>query len=101
MAPAHEITERLRLAQQGDRAALDEVFALVYDELHRLARAQRHRWRGDEALDTTALVHEAYLKLVGQEEVEWNDRGRHTDRRVLRPQLPHGRRPDRPLPQGV
>jgi RNA polymerase sigma factor (TIGR02999 family) len=75
MAPAHEITERLRLAQQGDRAALDEVFALVYDELHRLARAQRRRWSGDDTLDTTALVHEAYLKLVGQEETEWNDRG--------------------------
>jgi RNA polymerase sigma factor (TIGR02999 family) len=75
MAPAHEITERLRLARQGDRAALDEVFALVYEELHRLAHAQRRRWSGDDTLDTTALVHEAYLKLVGQEEPEWNDRG--------------------------
>jgi len=75
MAPAHEITERLRLAQQGDRAALDEVFALVYDELHRLAQSQRRRWSGDTTLDTTALVHEAYLKLVSQQDANWNDRG--------------------------
>jgi len=75
MAASHEITERLRLAQQGDRAALDEVFALVYDELHRLAQAQRRRWSGDSTLDTTALVHEAYLKLVGQPNASWNDRG--------------------------
>jgi RNA polymerase sigma factor (TIGR02999 family) len=75
MAASHEITERLRLAQQGDRAALDEVFTLVYDELHRLAQAQRRRWSGDSTLDTTALVHEAYLKLVGQPDAGWNDRG--------------------------
>jgi RNA polymerase sigma factor (TIGR02999 family) len=75
MAASHEITERLRLAQQGDRAALDEVFTLVYDELHRLAQAQRRRWSGASTLDTTALVHEAYLKLVGQPDAGWNDRG--------------------------
>ena len=75
MVPSHEITERLRLAQQGDRAALDEVFTLVYDELHRLAQAQRRRWSGDNTLDTTALVHEAYLKLTDQREVSWNDSG--------------------------
>lgn len=75
MAPTHEITERLRLAQQGDRAALDDVFALVYDELHRLAQAQRRRWSGDDTLDTTALVHEAYLKLVDQSQASWKDSG--------------------------
>ena len=75
MVPSHEITERLRLAQQGDRTALDEVFNLVYDELHRLAQAQRRRWSGDDTLDTTALVHEAYLKLVDQKGASWNDSG--------------------------
>jgi RNA polymerase sigma factor (TIGR02999 family) len=75
MDPSHEITERLRLARQGDRAALDEVFTLVYDELHRLAQTQRRRWSGDTTLDTTALVHEAYLKLVGRPDAGWNDRG--------------------------
>ncbi|MDH5196434.1 MAG: ECF-type sigma factor, partial [Gemmatimonadota bacterium] len=74
MASSPDITERLRLAQQGDRAALDEVFALVYDELRRLAQAQRRRWSGDTTLDTTALVHEVYLKLVDQEGAQWNDR---------------------------
>ena len=74
MAPEHDITERLRLAEAGDRAALDEVFSLVYAELHRLAQAQRRRWRGDTTLDTTSLVHEAYLKLMPQAEAGWNDR---------------------------
>ncbi|QOW25500.1 ECF-type sigma factor [Lysobacter sp. H23M47] len=45
----------------GDR---DEVFARVYGALHRIARHHRSRWRGNETLNTTALVHEAYLKLV-------------------------------------
>jgi len=46
----------------------------VYDELHRLAARQRGRWQGDETLDTTALVHEAYLKLAGQSAPEWQNR---------------------------
>lgn len=75
MASSHEITEQLRLAQEGDRQALDQVFSLVYDELHRQAQSQRRHWRGDYTLDTTALVHEAYLKLVGQADASWNDRG--------------------------
>jgi len=75
MTSSQDITERLRLARQGDRAALDEVFALVYDELHRLAQAQRRRWSGDTTLDTTALVHEVYLKFVDQAGGQWNDRG--------------------------
>lgn len=75
MGSPHEITERLRRAREGDRAALDQVFALVYDELHRLAHAQRRRWSGDTTLDTTSLVHEAYLKLRGQQDGVWRDRG--------------------------
>jgi len=74
MRSPQEITARLRAAEQGDRAAMDEVFAAVYDELHRRARAQRRRWSGDDTLDTTALVHEAYLKLVDQSQAQWNDR---------------------------
>jgi RNA polymerase sigma factor (TIGR02999 family) len=50
----------------GDRDALDELFELVYGELKQLARRQRRRWHGNDTLDTTALVHEAYVKLVGQ-----------------------------------
>ena len=48
----------------GDRRAFDELLPLVYRELHELARRQRRRWEGDETLTTTALVHEAYLRLV-------------------------------------
>ncbi len=75
MTSPADITQRLRRAQEGDRGAIDEVFGLVYDELHRLARSQRRRWSGDTTLGTTALVHEAYLKLMGQPDAAWNDRG--------------------------
>ncbi|GLC27779.1 ECF-type sigma factor [Roseisolibacter agri] len=55
----------------GDRAAFDALVPLVYDELRVLARRQRRRWRGDETLDTTALIHEAYLRLVDQPGPGW------------------------------
>jgi RNA polymerase sigma factor (TIGR02999 family) len=54
---------------EGDPAALNAVIALLYEELRALARRQRQRWRGDYTLDTTALVHEAYLKLVQQKRI--------------------------------
>ncbi len=60
--------------RDGDRSAFDKLFPLVYDELHGLARAQRRAWRGNETLDTTALLHEAYLKLVAQTNPDWEDR---------------------------
>ncbi len=53
----------------GDRGALDALFPLVYEELSRLAHQQRRRWDGDFTLTTTALVHEAYLKLAGQRQL--------------------------------
>ncbi len=61
--PSGEITLLLRAAQDGDRVAFDEVYRVVYDELRGLARAVRSRHRSD-TINTTALVHEAYLKLV-------------------------------------
>jgi len=60
------ITELLRAVERGDRDALDSLFPLVYDELSRLAHHQRRAWHGDLTLNTTAIVHEAYLKLVDQ-----------------------------------
>ena len=60
--------------QSGNRAALGELFPLVYDELRGLAHRQRRRWRGDLTLNTTALVHEAYLKLVDQKRLDAGDR---------------------------
>jgi RNA polymerase sigma factor (TIGR02999 family) len=63
---AHEaVTELVHAVERGDRAALDELFPLVYRELALLARQQRRTWHGDLTLDTTALVHEVYLKVAG------------------------------------
>ncbi len=58
----------------GDRAALDQLLPLVYDELHRLAAARLRRERPDHTLQPTALVHEAYLRLVDQRRADWRNR---------------------------
>jgi RNA polymerase sigma factor (TIGR02999 family) len=58
----------------GDPAALDAVVTVLYDELRLLARQHRRRWRGDHTLDTTAIVHETYLKLVRQERITTESR---------------------------
>jgi RNA polymerase sigma factor (TIGR02999 family) len=57
----------------GDRSAFNELLPLVYDELHQLAARQRRRWSGDETLDTTALIHEAYLKLADHAHPDWQN----------------------------
>ena len=56
----------------GNRDALNELLPLVYDELHRLARQQRRRWDDAETLNSTALVHEAYLRLADQSKPQWS-----------------------------
>src|SRR5690606_41247724 len=61
---AGEVTRLLRAARQGDPAALDRVVPLVYDELRRLAQRELRREYGARTLQATALVHEAYAKLV-------------------------------------
>src|SRR5687767_6238947 len=58
------VTRLLADLERGDRAALDALFPIVYEELRLLAHRQRRRWNGDTTLGTTALVHEAYLKLT-------------------------------------
>lgn len=60
------ITGLLQAVGRGERAALDALFPLVYEELSVLAHRQRQAWHGDNTLNTTAVVHEAYLKLVDQ-----------------------------------
>jgi RNA polymerase sigma factor (TIGR02999 family) len=62
----HDISTLVEAVAAGDQQALDALFPLVYEELNRLAHQQRRRWDGDFTLTTTALVHEAYLKLAGQ-----------------------------------
>ena len=67
----HMVTRLLGELRAGDRRAFDDLLPLVYGELHMLAERQRRRWHGDETLNTTALVHEAYLRLVDQTAPQW------------------------------
>jgi RNA polymerase sigma-70 factor, ECF subfamily len=64
----------LRSAQAGDRAALDRLLPLVYDELKRVARNRMRNENTDHTLQATALVHEAYLKLIDQHSTDWDQR---------------------------
>ncbi len=75
VTPAPQEVTRLLVAWgNGDQAALDELLPLVYQELHRLAARQLGRERGGHTLQTTALVHEAYLRLIDQKETQWRNR---------------------------
>lgn len=69
-----DITAMLDAIADGQGDA-DALFAVVYDELRQIARANRYRWHGDETMNTTALIHEAYLKLAGQQRPDWRNRG--------------------------
>ena len=73
-ASKHRVTELLADLQAGDGEAAEPLFEAVYDELRRLARGKREQWKGDPSLQTTALAHEAYVKLVGDEERSWKNR---------------------------
>lgn len=74
MSSQPAVTQLLKSAQTGDRGALDQLLPLVYAELRKLASFQLRRERANHTLQPTALVHEAYLRLVNQREVEWKDR---------------------------
>jgi RNA polymerase sigma factor (TIGR02999 family) len=76
MRDAHpqSVSRVLQELRAGNRGAFDELFPLVYDELHLIAERRRQRWDGDETLNTTALVNEAYLKLVDQSAPDWQSR---------------------------
>ncbi len=69
-----DVTLLLKRYGNGDADALAELIPQVYDELHRLASCYLHGERVDHTLQTTALVHEAYFRLVDQKQVEWNNR---------------------------
>lgn len=70
----HEITRLLRDWHNGDRAALDQLMPLVYDELRRLARRYMRRQTPNHTLQTTALINEAYLRMVDLPEIDWQSR---------------------------
>lgn len=73
-AGQHEITKLLKDWSNGDRAALDRLMPLVYDELHRLAHQYMKRERPGHALQTSALINEAYLRLIDQRHPVWENR---------------------------
>ena len=75
MPPPHAITEQLiEACGNGDEEAFNKLFALVYDELRQIASGYMSRERPDHTLQTTALVHEAYLRMVSQKNARWESR---------------------------
>jgi RNA polymerase sigma factor (TIGR02999 family) len=83
-----QVTQLLKAMRAGDSHAAENLLPLVYAELHRLAKSYMRRERPDHTLQATALINEAYLRLVG-EDVDWNSRAHfiglaaHVMRRVL------------------
>jgi RNA polymerase sigma factor (TIGR02999 family) len=73
--PPHEVTRLLRSLDLADREQTERLMALVYDELRALAASQLRRERPDHTLRTTALVHEAYIKLVDAKDAGFANRG--------------------------
>jgi RNA polymerase sigma factor (TIGR02999 family) len=73
-ASPHEVTQLLVEWRNGDAAAFDKLLPLVYDELRRIASRYMKRERAGHTLQTTALVNEAYLRLVNQQGIDWQDR---------------------------
>jgi RNA polymerase sigma factor (TIGR02999 family) len=73
-APPNEITQLLLRWSRGDEAALEQLMPVVYDELYKLAHSYLRRERPDHTLQPTALINEAYLRLVKQDFPEWQSR---------------------------
>ena len=69
-----EVSHLLQAWRGGDQTALEKLVPLVYGELHRLAHIYMTRERADHTLQTTALVHEAYVRLTGAAQIDWQDR---------------------------
>jgi RNA polymerase sigma factor (TIGR02999 family) len=74
VSPPSEVTQLLLAWSDGDNSALEKLIPLVYDELRRLARRYMVRERSGHTLQTTALVNEAYLRMVDLKEVQWQNR---------------------------
>jgi|SRR5579859_1331501 len=94
-SPSIDVTVLLKQLSDGNQNVLAELIPLVYDELRRLAAYHLRQERGDHTLQATALVHEAYLHLVDQRQVDWKNRSHffgvaaHLMRRIL---LMHARK---------
>lgn len=74
MENPHDVTQLLLKWSQGDQGAIDELLPMVYRELHKIAHRYLNKERGEHTLQTTALVHEAYIKLIDQTRVQWQNR---------------------------
>ncbi|HTJ22545.1 MAG TPA: sigma-70 family RNA polymerase sigma factor [Gemmatimonadaceae bacterium] len=74
MAPDPSVTQALLDLSRGERAALDRLLPVIYEQLHRIAERELRRERPDHTLSPTALVHEAYLKLVQLDRISWQGR---------------------------
>jgi RNA polymerase sigma factor (TIGR02999 family) len=72
--PSADVTLLLARLKAGDRGALDRLMPLVHDELRRLARAHMRRERAAHTLQATALAHEAYMRMVDLDRIDWRDR---------------------------
>ena len=72
--PPQKVTQLLHAWRRGEGAALDRLVPIVYDELRRLAHCYMARERARNTLQTTALIHEAYLRLVDAHQVDWKNR---------------------------
>ena len=74
MENSEQITQLLNEWKDGNQAALDKLMPLVYEELRQQASRYLRKERSNHTLQTTALIHEAYLKLIGINEIEWQNR---------------------------
>jgi RNA polymerase sigma factor (TIGR02999 family) len=101
--PPHEVTQLLKVWSAGDKSALDKLMPLVYNDLHRLAQLHMVREREDHTLQTTALIHEAYLRLVDSKQATWKDRAHFfaVSARVMRNILVDAARSRRALKRGA
>ena len=95
---SNPVTQLLDAAGRGDSAAQERLWLLVYDELHRVAKGQNVNERAGHSLQTTALVNEAYLRLIGDGDVQWANR-RHffaaAAKAMRRIRIDHARKRDR------
>jgi RNA polymerase sigma factor (TIGR02999 family) len=74
MQERNEVTQYLAEANRGNSRAYDRVYELVYDDLKQIAHHRLFGFKRDDTLNTTALVHESYLKLINSSEPDWQDR---------------------------
>jgi RNA polymerase sigma factor (TIGR02999 family) len=74
MSHSSEVTQLLARLSEGENGIFDKIYPLIYDQLHRMAHAHMSRQSPDHTLSKTDLVHEAYLKMIDQSRISFNDK---------------------------